>query len=495
MSASRRAGSAPVGSPTAKVSPISCESVQNEGFQKQEVLPFRVSTHSVDSQNSMLGKIPRVRLIGLNGECVHSRVAGVASIGELRERVAESSEANPADVRLVYGNKELTVDSKLIVQFDGVPIEGEEGALEVVFQVIISPVNEDELEKGLARRLSVHSFEELKGRRSLNASYFKADSMQDMMAVCENPELGKQYHRVPGSICEFEELEELIMQGHFIQHLPSRIGRLSRLKVLIIGQNQIKSIPEGLCRLTKLEKVDMQQNMIAALPQGIGNLVNLTILNLECNMLSSLPDSLTSLVALESLNVNSNRLTNLPEDFSRLSSLTSLLIRGNRIERLPDRFWELPLVDFVYDINLVADHNREDFVACMPEKFHNDRACSGYVPRRTLWSCLCPWKRREETDPEELAERRQRSSQSGRMSSRASVTSISTTVSQNDILSAAMANSLQQQRSCESASTTASQNDPLSAARAGDVHGQMAALCTASMADQKTKTCRGGREQ
>jgi len=368
------------------------------------------------------------------------------TIGDLRERISEANEVHPEDVRLIYGDEELTKDDALINEFDGTPIEGREGALEVLFQVVISPQCEAELEEGIARRMSVHTIGDLANRRSLNLSYMKPDTMQDQMAVHENPELGKQYSRAPGSICEFVGLEELIMQRHLLKHLPSRIGSLSRLKVLKVAENKLAKMPATITNLTELREVDMQKNRITMLPSTIGSLVNLKILLLQSNMLEVLPESLSSLVALERLNVSSNRLTNLPESFAQLVSLTGLYINGNRFERLPDQFWTMQLVTFSYDLNLVDVQNREDFVACMPETFHND-ACADYLPenKNSFWSCICRSMRNRRQ--KHIIERRRRSSDRSSRASRGSLMSVGTTASQNELFNAAMSDGMQLQMS------------------------------------------------
>lgn len=362
-----------------------------------EVSVQSVGVQSMGSRIDFVRPNVTVRLTGLNGEPVKADVADCTFVGELRDRVAEANLVCYEDVMVLHPEGESRVSNTIdhwtrideFAEFAGAPVEGQDGAVEIVFQVTINHQNETELEKDKAKRASLNSCQDKSQQESLDLSYHDP---QEAKSDDEKPTLGEQLDRCPAEICEYVFLKELVMTGHNMTHLPSHLGHFRRLKILKVGENLLERLPDSLCTITTLEQLDARQNKLRRLPEKFGDLVNLAILSLQGNMLEVLPTSFTSLVKVWTIDLDANRLTLLPEDFVKLKKLTRVHIRGNPMERLPLRFWDLRLDYFGYDLSSVAPENREAFVACMPEKFHHlDRRCSEYLLES---QGICPCRRR-----------------------------------------------------------------------------------------------------
>jgi len=353
-------------------------------------LPMALASSSaqegVDMENPapQSGSAKRLTINLLNGEPVKIDLAALTLVGEVRKRTAEASELWPSDVQLLVGDRALG---------DKVLLEELVGSTEdvVSITVVISNFADRELEKGLARRTSVKNFSDLQGSSSLNFAYFRGDGMQDVAAVMQNPELGKQFRRLPNSITEFENLESLDAGNHELTHLPVRIGNLSRLQRLRVDRNQLMKLPDSICSLVELQELHVQKNMIDKLPNDFGNLVKLKRLNVADNRLSDLPKSFVCMVELQELNLNNNHFARLPSDFSELSNLKTLHISGNKIERLPDGFEMMQLSRFSYEFRSVREELRASFVHHLPEKFKKDPELKMYLPAPPT---RCPCRRR-----------------------------------------------------------------------------------------------------
>lgn len=328
----------------------------------------------------------KVKLQNLSGEPVAADLSAVSKIEDIRASIAVANEVLPSNVRLLIGTAELD-GSRLIDELRG-------SSDELVLQVVIAPASavEEQLKKRLSKRFSTKTWEEMTSRTKLNCPYVRADTMQDMAAVYENPELASQMDTLPEGIIEISGLEELDMSNHCINHLPKAIGQLSQLKVLRLSNNTISKLPESIGSLVELQRLDLNKNKLKALPESFGSLVRLEQLDLRQNALSSLPETFPNLAELTELRLDGNKLQCFPEAFADLSNLVSLSVRSNPLQTLPEGFEQLKLDSFCFDISEVDEQLRPEFVRCLPESCQNLPAVLPYrekPERSSACSCLC----------------------------------------------------------------------------------------------------------
>ncbi len=215
--------------------------------------------------------------------------------------------------------------------------------------------------------------------------------------------LNGQYKRLPDSLFNYLELEEIYIHNDLPITIPNRIKELSNLRELIV-YSIIEHLPEEIGDLTKLEALDLGSYLflssnektiksIEQLPESIGNLVNLRFLKVNAH-LTSLPDSLKNLTKLEILNLNGNNLSELPsyyddselrEEYPNLSFkeifdkipkskqplLKKLSIENNNFKTLPLSLCELLIRNSKKDFNI----KRSVFVSVD----NNDRAREQYI--------------------------------------------------------------------------------------------------------------------
>jgi hypothetical protein len=77
---------------------------------------------------------------------------------------------------------------------------------------------------------------------------------------------------LPDSICELDQLEELILIKCNLTHLPDNIGKLHHLRNLNIESNKISSLPESFESLDELRELNILGN---PLTQNLGKLKKL----------------------------------------------------------------------------------------------------------------------------------------------------------------------------------------------------------------------------
>lgn len=82
--------------------------------------------------------------------------------------------------------------------------------------------------------------------------------------------------KIPDSICQITNLQELQIDNNDLEILPENITRLTNLTCLTFSFNNIKYLPENIGNLTKLEILYFGRNMIRSLPDSFTKLVNLT---------------------------------------------------------------------------------------------------------------------------------------------------------------------------------------------------------------------------
>jgi hypothetical protein len=115
---------------------------------------------------------------------------------------------------------------------------------------------------------------------------------------------------VPRSIGQLENLKVLTLYGALdpreigseqplrpsqIKKLPQTLGNLRNLEELELGRNGLRVVPAEIASLHKLKRLGLDYNNIRELPSSIGNLKNLRELSLRSNGGVRLPQSLAAL--------------------------------------------------------------------------------------------------------------------------------------------------------------------------------------------------------
>ncbi len=118
---------------------------------------------------------------------------------------------------------------------------------------------------------------------------------------------------VPRSIGQLENLKVLTLYGALdpreigseqplrpsrIKRLPPTIANLRNLEELDLGRNGLRSVPVEIASLHKLKRLGLDYNRVREIPSSIGNLKNLRELSLRSNGGVKLPQSLAALRGL-----------------------------------------------------------------------------------------------------------------------------------------------------------------------------------------------------
>jgi hypothetical protein len=83
------------------------------------------------------------------------------------------------------------------------------------------------------------------------------------------------------------------------KRLPSTIANLRNLEELDLGRNGLRAVPVQIASLHKLKRLGLDYNNLREIPSSIGNLKNLRELSLRSNGGVKLPQSLAALKGLE----------------------------------------------------------------------------------------------------------------------------------------------------------------------------------------------------
>jgi Leucine-rich repeat (LRR) protein len=157
-----------------------------------------------------------------------------------------------------------------------------------------------------------------------------------------------------------ENLEELRLMGHCLDHVPREIVRLRHLKLLNMSNNSlaevdekcfkdtcalrhislvnnlITTLPTSMLFATALTELDLTNNQIEALPKLFGRFQNLKRLDLAHNYLSALPATMAEIKGIEFINLGHNRISELPPVFGSMSCLRYLNLNLNQLRDLPE---------------------------------------------------------------------------------------------------------------------------------------------------------------
>ncbi|HLL73914.1 MAG TPA: COR domain-containing protein [Pyrinomonadaceae bacterium] len=96
--------------------------------------------------------------------------------------------------------------------------------------------------------------------------------------------------------------------------LPESIGQLKNIQELSFYGNRLTEVPESIGRLTLLQRLYLTDNRLTELPESIGRLTQLRGLYLNNNKLTNLPESLLNLKKLERLYLHGNKALGLPAE-------------------------------------------------------------------------------------------------------------------------------------------------------------------------------------
>ena len=123
--------------------------------------------------------------------------------------------------------------------------------------------------------------------------------------------------------------------------LPSSIGQLSNLKVLNLRgaldnrysaidsvskeQFKIKKLPKSISNLQNLEELDLSRNGLHSVPSQVYSLKKLKILKLGYNEIYKISDSISNLTNLKELSLIIDSITNLPESMKMLKGLKVIM--------------------------------------------------------------------------------------------------------------------------------------------------------------------------
>lgn len=178
----------------------------------------------------------------------------------------------------------------------------------------------------------------------------------NIMMVCDgflkklNPNIG-----------HLKNLKEVILSHNKLTLLPSEIGLLENLEVILLDENQLTILPIELNQLHKLKKLNVSHNQLIDFPKQILNLQELTELNLNDNQISYIPNQNISIDKLTTFFISYNQLTNLPYFIGLINSLTYLDVSNNQLVQLPESISNL--------INLTRFDCSQNKLNVLPAKF------------------------------------------------------------------------------------------------------------------------------
>jgi Leucine-rich repeat (LRR) protein len=166
---------------------------------------------------------------------------------------------------------------------------------------------------------------------------------------------GKEWRKLPSTIYNCQQLEELELVNTSLKKLPARLKKLPRLKAIYVlnyasskrlklaRNNQVKELifrgieaqllPADYGRFMALEDLDLTGNIgLSAFPDIYRNtaLKKLSLIGNQIT-LDDLPDKASS---LEYLNVMGNKITRVPEQIGNFSRLQRVIFSNNSLESI-----------------------------------------------------------------------------------------------------------------------------------------------------------------
>ncbi|XP_069609409.1 leucine-rich repeat-containing protein 20 [Ranitomeya imitator] len=94
-----------------------------------------------------------------------------------------------------------------------------------------------------------------------------------------------QLKSLPGKFCtNFKELQELNVDGNFLEKLPHEASLLSNLKKINLARNKLDTFPDELTQIQCIENINLEGNQIKDIPiETLKSLPRLSSVNLKLN--------------------------------------------------------------------------------------------------------------------------------------------------------------------------------------------------------------------
>jgi len=146
--------------------------------------------------------------------------------------------------------------------------------------------------------------------------FYKSSCKQMYVACYELERFVNKYSNL--DLFNFFSANGLVLYHKNINKLPETIGQLVNLQELSLSDNQITELPETIGQLINLQELWLDKNKITGLPETIGQLVNLQELTLDNNQITGLPETIGQLVNLQKLWLHDNKITELPGTIGQL---------------------------------------------------------------------------------------------------------------------------------------------------------------------------------
>ena len=197
--------------------------------------------------------------------------------------------------------------------------------------------------------------QEHKYPRTINAGIDKLQGLKTLVLI------GLSL-KIPTSIGNLHNLEELQISEQNIVTIPTEIGNLHSLKILKLECNNLTVIPASIGNLINLRSFDIYSNNIKTIPNEIGNLINLEELFISGAMdkiptaienlhnlkklsihggIKTIPEEVFNLQNLEMLDLTRNKLTTVSTSIGNLHRLEKLSLTGNQLTTVPVEIWNL----------------------------------------------------------------------------------------------------------------------------------------------------------
>ena len=133
--------------------------------------------------------------------------------------------------------------------------------------------------------------------------------------------------RIPESVCELTQLEELTVLHSNVAQIPESIAKLERLVKLKLNFNRLTWLP---VLPKKLRSIELLENDFSSFPKEIAELNELEHISLESNKITSFPEELLSLKALNSANLRKNLIESLPQSATESNIPVKIQYRRER---------------------------------------------------------------------------------------------------------------------------------------------------------------------
>jgi Leucine-rich repeat (LRR) protein len=131
------------------------------------------------------------------------------------------------------------------------------------------------------------------------------------------------------------QIQMINLSDNDFEAFPKRIEKCTNLKDLHLANNYVTQTDNiRFEKLRQLELLNFYNNQIVELSEGIGKLQNLQILDLYHNQLRFLPKSFIQLEKLETLAISNNNLWEFPESFQNLKKLKTLYAHHNKLSSI-----------------------------------------------------------------------------------------------------------------------------------------------------------------